>query len=192
MGRAFAEAPLAGTYPGVICIAPRMAEARIVNELECSESMFWDRLFFDGEFNRRLFLEELKFVGWRVLRQADVGGDVVERELEVMPPVGDLPSPLRAVIGEGLSYREVGRFDKNRRRYTVKAISPKLGDRLLVEGELYTEATSERTCRRIFAVRVVAKIFGVGGMVESRVVADLERSYAASARFIGRYVKELS
>jgi hypothetical protein len=164
-----------------------MTEARIVHELSCSESTFWDRLFFDAEFNRRLFLEELGFAGWRLLRQVDISADVVERELEVTPRIGDLPGPLRTLIGEGLSYREVGRFDKQRRRYSVKAKSTKLGDRLLVEGDLFTESIGEQTCRRIFSVRVTARILGVGGLLEKRVLSDLEQNYASSARFIARF-----
>jgi hypothetical protein len=169
-----------------------MTEAQIVHELACGESVFWDRLFFDAEFNRRLFLEELKFAGWRIIRQAEVEDGIVEREVEVMPPVGDLPGPLRAVVGEGISYREVGRLDKKRRRYTVRASSAKLGDRVLVEGEQTTSSISETRCRRIFKVRVTAKIFGIGGLLEKRVIADLEHSYEVSARFTDCYVKELA
>jgi hypothetical protein len=169
-----------------------MIDGRIVHQLSCSESMFWDTLFFDAEFNRRLFLEELGFYGWKVLRQTEVGADVVERELEVSPPVGSLPGPLRALIGEGISYREVGRYDRTRRRYSVKAKSATLSDRLLVDGELFTEKTDEQSCRRIFSVRVAASIFGVGGLLEKRVFSDLEQSYASSAAFIARYVKELA
>lgn len=168
-----------------------MTEARIVHELDCSESLFWDHLFFDDEFNRRLFLEELGFAGWRVLQQGDPSNALVERELEVTPPIGDLPGPLRSLIGEGLSYRELGRYDAKRRRYAVKAKSAKLGDRLVVEGELYTEAIDADRCRRIFTVRVEAKIFGVGGLLEKRVLADLEQNYSASAKFIGKYAQEL-
>ncbi|MGE5788790.1 MAG: DUF2505 family protein [Myxococcales bacterium] len=168
-----------------------MTDAKIVNELACSEATFWDRLFFDDDFNRRLFLDELGFAGWRVLKQTSISADVVEREIEVMPKVGDIPGPLRAVVGEGLSYRELGRYDRQRRQYDVKAIS-KLGDRLTVDGELTTQSIAPDRCRRIFSVRVVAKIFGVGGMLEKRVLADLEQNHADSARFIDRYVKTLT
>jgi hypothetical protein len=166
-----------------------MTETRIVNELECSEATFWDVLFFDAEFNRRLFLEELKFESWKVVSERE-SDDVVERELEVCPNVGEIPGPLKAVVGDGLSYREQGTFDRKRRRYVVKAKSPKMGDRVLVEGEMYTEPLGENRCRRIFAVKATARIFGVGGLLEKRILADLEKSYAQSAAFIGRYVRE--
>jgi hypothetical protein len=112
------DAPLVRTAPPVVCVVP-MADARIVHELACSESVFWDKLFFDDEFNRRLFLEELHFSGWRVVRTGDTNADLVEQEVEATPPIGDLPGPLRAIIGEGISYHEVGKCDRKRRRYAV-------------------------------------------------------------------------
>jgi hypothetical protein len=169
-----------------------MTDARIVHEIGCSESVFWEKVFFDDEFNRRLFVEELKFANWRIVRKSDPNLDLVELEVEATPPIGELPGPLRAIIGEGISYREVGKFDRRRRHYAVKAKSNTLGDKLLVDGELVTEALDENRCRRIFSVRVTARIFGVGGMLEKRLIADLERNYEVSARFTNQYVKTLT
>jgi hypothetical protein len=166
-----------------------MAEARITNELACSEDVFWEKLFFDTEFNRRLFLTELGFVQWKILSEKTTD-DFVERELDVTPKVTDVPGPVKAVIGDSLGYHEHGRYDRKRRRYAVKATSPVLGDRFLLEGEMYTETLGENRCRRIFNVKVTTKIFGVGGLIEKRVIADLEKSYAESAKFIGKYVQE--
>lgn len=168
-----------------------MTEARIVNELFCSESTFWEKLFLDDEFNRRIYLEQLGFGAWRVLRQREISPNLLEREIEVMPKVSDLPGPLRALVGEGLSYREVGLLDRERHRYEVKAHSAKLGDRLLVEGVLTTEGIDAEHCRRVFAVRVEAKIFGVGGLLEKRVISDLEQSHSDSAKFINQHLKSL-
>jgi len=165
-----------------------MAESRIVNELDCSENRFWDELFFDAEFNRKLFLEELGFTTWKIVSEKTTD-EVVERRLEVSPRVGEIPAAVKAVIGESLGYVEEGRYDRKRRRYAVKATSPKLGDRFLVEGEMYTEPLGENRCRRIFAVKVTAKIFGVGGLIERRVLADMEKSYAQSASYIGKYAE---
>lgn len=165
-----------------------MAESIIVNELDCSENVFWDELFFDEEFNRKLFLEELGFEVWKIVSEKSTD-DAVERQLDVCPKVGDIPSAVKAVVGESLGYREFGRYDRKRRRYAVKATSPKLGDRFLVEGEMHTEPLGDARCKRVFTVKVTAKIFGVGGLIEKRVLADMEKSYAQSAGFIGRYLR---
>jgi hypothetical protein len=104
--------------------------------------------------------------------------------------VADIPGPLKAIVGESLAYHEQGRYDRKRRRYAVKATSPKLGERFLLEGEMYTEPLGDNRCKRIFDVKVTTKIFGVGGLLEKRVLTDLEKSYAESAAFIGKYVQE--
>jgi hypothetical protein len=182
--------PLVHSVLLVVCVLA-MADARIVHDLDCSESVFWDKLFLDGEFNRRMFVEALKFAGWRVVRESDKTVDPVEIEVEATPPIGDLPGPLRAIVGDGISYREIGKCDRRCRRYTVQVKSNTLGDKLLVDGELSTEAIDENRCRRVFTVRVTAKIFGVGGMLEKRVLADLERNYEASARYINQHAKAL-
>jgi hypothetical protein len=166
-----------------------MADSRIVNELDCSEDTFWNVLFLDPEFNRRMFLDELKFTKWQVVSERDQG-DILERELDVGLNVGDIPAAVKAVVGDSIGYREQGRFDRKRRRYAVKASNPKLGDKFLLEGEMSTEPLGENRCRRIFQVRVGIKIFGVGGMIEKRIIAELEKSYAQSAAFITRYVRE--
>jgi hypothetical protein len=167
-----------------------MAETRIVNELACSEAVFWEKCFLDAEFNRQFYLEELGFVEWKILNETSTN-ELILREIEVVPQASELPGPLKAVLGDALGYREVGRFDRTRRRYTVKATSPKLGDRFSFDGEMYTEPLGEGRCRRIFKVSVTAKIFGVGGLLEKRVIADLEKSYVQSAAYINRRASSL-
>jgi hypothetical protein len=166
-----------------------MAETRIINELGCSEDVFWEELFFDDEFNRRTFIDILGFNGWKVLSERKTD-DFIEREIDVSPNVGDIPAAIKAVVGETLGYVEKGRYDRKRRRYAVKAISPKLGDRFSFEGEMYTEPVGPNRCRRIFNVKVTTKIFGIGGVVEKLVISNLEKSYAQSAAFLDRYVAE--
>jgi hypothetical protein len=166
-----------------------MTDSRIVNDLDCSESTFWDELFFDPEFNRRMFLDELKFTKWQVLSTREVG-EVLERELDVGLNADALPAAAKSVIGDSLGYREQGKYDRKRRRYAVKATNSKLGDKFLLEGEMHTEPLGEQRCRRIFELKVTVKLFGVGGMIEKLVLSELQKSYAESATFIGRYMRE--
>ena len=65
-----------------------------------------------------------------------------------------------------------------------------LRGKLHITGLLYTEPAGEGKCRRIYESSVVAKIFGVGGMIESRIIADVKASYDKAAEFTNRWVKE--
>jgi hypothetical protein len=166
-----------------------MADVRIVHELACSVDVFWNRLFFDPEFNRELFFNRLRFIGWEVTKQTETEQEI-RRTVKVNPPVDDVPAPLRAALGSGFSYSEEGRFDKSTRHYTLRAIPDRMADRLGVEGELFCEPTQEGHCRRVFVAHVEARVFGIGGMIEKRVLADLSRNYDDSALFIATYLKQ--
>lgn len=63
-------------------------------------------------------------------------------------------------------------------------------DKIAISGVIYAERTGDRTCRRIYDAVVTAKIFGIGGMVENRILQDIRQSYDKAAQFTNRYVKE--
>jgi hypothetical protein len=167
----------------------RMAQVHIVHVYNCGEAAFW-KLFFDEEYNLRLFLQALRFPAYEQL-SLEENEHEIRRVTRLTPPVGDLPGPLRRVIGEGIGYREVGVFDRQARRFTIDVVPNKMPDRLTVRGVLHTEAVDERTSRRRFDGTVAARLVGIGGMLEQRLVADMKANYAASAEFTNRYIAEL-
>ena len=168
-----------------------MADIRVEHVFECSPDTFWSRIIFDAEFNRKMYVEQLGFSAWRVLetREDDL---TLKRIIEVIPPVGDLPGPLRKLIGSGFGYREEGTFDKKTQRYHVKAIPNRLADKLSVQGELWCDSLGEARCRRIFEGTIEARIFGLGGLLKSRLIADMKRSYDAGARCTSEHLSELA
>lgn len=166
-----------------------MPEFRAEHTFNCSEETFWTKLFFDDEYNRRLFLERLKFAGWKVTKHQEAG-DKVERIVEAIPPIGDLPGPLKAVVGEGAGYEERGTLDRGAHRYTAEVVPNRLADKIHVRIEISTVADGPERCKRIAKGSVTAKIFGVGGLLEKKMIADLEKSYAKSAEFTNAFVAE--
>ena len=166
-----------------------MAEVHIVHVHNCGEAAFW-KLFFDEEYNRRLFRGALGFPAYGQLSFEETDREI-RRVTRLTPPVGDLPGPLRKVIGEGIGYQEVGVFDRQARRFAIDVVPNKMPDRLTVRGVLYTEAVDERTSRRRFDGTVAARLFGIGGMLEQRLIADMKANYAASAEFTNHYIAEL-
>ncbi len=162
---------------------------RIVHTYNVDEDTFWQKLFFDEEYNRRLYLEALKFHDWKVEKHEDRDNEV-HRDINVSPRLGDLPGPMKKVLGDNIRYTESGVFDKARRRYKITIIPSALADKLKVGGELYTEPAGDKQCRRVFEGTVDVKIFGIGSMMEKRLVADLEKSYGAGAKFTNKYIEE--
>ncbi|HEY2410469.1 MAG TPA: DUF2505 family protein [Polyangiaceae bacterium] len=166
-----------------------MAEIRVEHVFNCSEDTFWGKVFFDEEYNRRLFKDVLKFPTWRVLKSND-SESAVERVIEASPPIGDLPGALKAVVGENVGYEEHGHYDKKTRRYKVRVVPNRLSDKISVNVEMWLEPAGDGKCRRIAKASATAKIFGVGGMLEKKMLSDLERSYEKSASFTNTFVAE--
>jgi len=108
-----------------------------------------------------------------------------------MPTVGDLPGAIKSLIGDNLGYTEEGTYDKKLRRFRVKVVPSVLADKLSVRGEIWLQPQGTDRCKRIFDAQVSVKIFGVGSIIEKRLIADLQLSYNAGAAFTTEYLKGL-
>jgi hypothetical protein len=166
-----------------------MASLDIEHTFNCSEDTFWDRIFLDPEYNERVYKTELKFPLWREVSREERGG-ALHRVIEVVPYVGELPTALKAVVGEGIGYEERGVLDRSAKTYKVTVIPNKLADKISVKVDLWTVADGDKRCRRKARAECSVKIFGLGGAIEKRMLADLERAYAKSADFTNRFIAE--
>jgi hypothetical protein len=166
-----------------------MATLEVEHVFNCSEATFWDRIFLDPEYNERLFKTELKFPVCREASREEKDGKL-HRVVEVVPYVGELPGAIKAVVGEGIGYEERGVLDRAAKTYKVVVVPNKLADKLNVKVDIWTVADGDTRCRRKVRADVSVKIFAVGGAIEKRMLADLERSYQKSADFTNRFIAE--
>lgn len=166
-----------------------MQERRFEHTYNCSADVFWSQIFLDEAYNQRMFLQELHFESWRVLRSEERGTEV-HRVVEGVPKLGDLPGPLKKLLSEGAAYEERGVVDRAQQRYRLEVTPRSLASKLSISGELFTTPLSERSCRRTYVARVEARVFGVGKMIEDRLLHDLQRSYEKAATFTNRWIAE--
>jgi hypothetical protein len=166
-----------------------MPSFRLEHTFECSQDCYWDRVFFDEEYNRRLFFDELHFTEWREVEKKDEGNRVL-RLVRALPPFGDLPAALKTLIGDGVGYEERGVYDKSAHRYEAKVQPNRLADKVAVTVTMTTEPLGEHRCKRLVNGSVTARIFVVGAVLEQRMISDLSRSYAKSADFTNRFLAE--
>jgi Protein of unknown function (DUF2505) len=166
-----------------------MAETQIRHVYDCDEDTFWREILFDAEFNRRLYVEHLGFEQWDVLRDEDDERER-RREIRVHPVTGELPAALAKVVGDNIGYTEKGVFDKRRRRYTADVIPNRMPDKLRIRAELYVEPRGDSRCERFVDLRVEAKIFGIGGLIERRILSDTIDGYDRGYAFGQRYLAE--
>ncbi len=166
-----------------------MAEITLRHEFDCDEDTYWEKCTFDADFNKRLYLEVLKFPGYDLVEQKDDDAKRT-RKVRIDPPLGNLPGPVKKAIGDKFSYVEEGTFDKKTKRYTFKITPSTMGDKAKTFGELYCEKLGDKKIVRVAKVTVEVKVFMIGGMVEEKIMHDLKHSYEEAAKFTRVFLKE--
>jgi hypothetical protein len=166
-----------------------MPEVTLRHEIDTDEDTFWSKIVFDEAFNKKLYEGALRFPGWKLLDSKEDDAKIVRR-VQVDPPVGDLPGPVKKVIGDRLAYTEEGTFDKKTKRYAFKVTPSTLAEKTKVSGELWVEKIGDKKIRRMCRISVEVKVFVVGGMVEDRIMADLRSSYDNSTTYTNQFIRE--
>jgi hypothetical protein len=142
---------------------------------DCSPETFWNA-FWDPEFNRKLYLEALGFREIEILEQTDV-----TRRMRAVPKL-DMPGPLVKVLGDRFGYEERGKLDRARGEWRWSTIPNALGDKIRTEGVLRIVSDGSG-CRRLDEVTIEAKVFGIGGLIESTAEKQLRASWEKEAVF---------
>lgn len=169
--------------------APMASKFRCRHEFDCSEDTFWDACTFSEDFCKKLYLDVLKFPGWKVLEQT-TNGDKLSRRVQIDPPLVGMPAPVLKIVGDRFSYMEIGDYDRKAHRYTFEIKPSTAADKAKTSGVLWTEKLGDNRCARTAEVDVDVKVFLVGSMLEEKILADLKKSYEETSRYIGQYLKE--
>lgn len=157
-----------------------MPKFTITHEFNSDEDTFW-KVFFDKAFNDRLYKEHLQFSQYEVVDQRETDAEIV-RKVKGSPKM-NLPGPVAKLFGSGFSYVEEGRLNKATKLWTWKMTPSALGDKLRNEGTMRIEKIGEGRIRRIADITIEAKVFGVGGLIESSAEKQLREGWDASAPF---------
>ncbi|MFO0658614.1 MAG: DUF2505 family protein [Polyangiaceae bacterium] len=140
-----------------------MIHFTLTHEIDCAAEAFWST-FFSKEFNDALYKTELAFPEFNVLKLDKLDGDT-HREVDALPKLA-MPPVVMKLLGNGFRYREEGTLDRAKLTYNWKIIQYARGTKL-PDGFVKIESINEKRCRRIVDITIEAKIFGVGGIVES-------------------------
>ncbi len=166
-----------------------MPEVTLRHEMDCSEDTFWNKCIFDEEYNRRLFLDALKFPGFALLASTD-DAERKTKKARIDPPLVGIPGPVKKAIGDRMSYVEDGVYDKKTKRYRCVITPSTFADKTKVTAELWCESLGEKKIARSVRVSVEVKVFVIGSMVEEKILHDLKHSYDVAATFTNEFVKE--
>lgn len=146
----------------------------------------FETLFFDEDFNVAL-CRALKLDRHPVSHEVKDG---VLRRVVRISPNRDIPGPMAKVLGSSkIEYTEHTDYRMGGYQANWKTISSVLTDKVDSSGTLSFVKRGDGVAR-IAEGEVKVKIFGLGGVVEKFIVADVESSYAQAAEFMLSYVKQ--
>lgn len=164
-----------------------MKKITLRHEINCSVDHFW-KVFFDKEFNTTLFLESLGFPEYQILAQEETDSTIT-RTIKGTPKM-EMPKPVMKLLGDGFSYEESGSLNRATGEWKWRTTPAKLADKLRTEGVVTCEKISDDKCRRISVIEIEAKVFGVGGLIESSTEKQMTDGWNKSADFMNRWIKD--
>jgi hypothetical protein len=164
-----------------------MQSFTLSHEIHCDEETFW-KAFFDKDFNASLYKDGLGFPEYTLLDLKETADEIVRRA-KVTPKM-DAPAPVAKVLGSSFSYIEEGTFDRAAKVYRWKSIPSQMADKVKTDGEVRAEPAGDGKVRRISSFRYEAKIFAIGGLVESSLEKSLRSGWDKSAVYMNEWLKK--
>lgn len=155
---------------------------------DVSPEVFWNAVYFDGEYTRALFIEGLGMRRVSVVADATGADGKRRRSLEVDLAPLELPGPVAKLLKGGLGYREELTFDGAMGEASFHDRFNQLTDRLVMSGRMKAEKTFDGKTRRHTTVHFEANIFGVGGLVEKAAERILRDTWDKSAAYTRQWI----
>jgi hypothetical protein len=164
-----------------------MGKFTVRHEINCNEETFW-KVFFDKEFNEKLYKGELTFPEFKILDQTDSDSETVRKVAGT--PKMNVPGPVAKVLGSNFSYKEEGRLDKKSKVWSWKMIPGNMADKLRNEGTMRIEKIGDDRVRRIADLVIEAKVnMLINGLIESSAEKQLREGWDQSAIFMNNWLK---
>jgi hypothetical protein len=164
-----------------------MPTFKVTHEINCNAETFW-KLFFDHDVNVKMFKDALGFPAYEVIEFRETDASIY-RKVAGQPKM-NVPGPVAKLLGNSFRYTEEGTFDKKSGVWKWKMTPSAMADKLRQEGSMKIEPIGDNKVRRIAELVNEAKVFGVGGMIESSAEKQLREGWDASAQFYNKYLTQ--
>jgi hypothetical protein len=164
-----------------------MGKFTVTHEINCNADTFW-KIFFDKTFSEKLYKESLGFPEYTITEQRDTGTEVIR--VSVGTPKMDMPGPVAKLLGSSFSFTEHGTFNKATKVYRFKSTPSTMADKLRNEGTLRIEPIGDNKVRRIAEIEIEAKVFGVGGLIESSAEKQFREGWDRSAVYMNQWIAD--
>lgn len=162
-----------------------MKKVHLVHEIHCSAEAFW-KLYFDPEFTAALITQAVKVDDFKILKFAETDREI--HRISTGRPRINAPAAIQKVIGDNFSYTDEVRFDKSTQILRWQIRLSTFTDKTRNEGVLRVEPIGPDRIRRIADAEVEARIFGMGGIMESGMEKQMQEGWGAGAEFTNRWI----
>jgi hypothetical protein len=160
-----------------------MRKVTAEHEVACSSDKFWE-LFFGKEFNDELYLKVLQCSSFEILEQSDTA-----RRLLVSPKV-NMPKAVMKLMGDSFSYEERGTFDPDKGIWSYEVLPNALKGKLTNNGTVRCVSLGEGRCKRVDEMKVEAKVFGLGSIIEGSTEKEVLGAWDHAAVFMNDWIKK--
>ena len=162
-----------------------MKKVHLSHEIHCSPEAFW-KLYFDPEFTAALIKEAIKVDDFKIVKFEETDREI--HRITTGRPRINAPAAIQKVIGDNFSYTEEARLDRATQTLRWQIRLSTFTDKTRNEGVLRVEPLGPDRIRRIADAEVEAKIFGMGGMMESGMEKQMQEGWAAGAEYTNRWI----
>jgi hypothetical protein len=162
-----------------------MKKVHLSHEINCSPEVFW-KLYFDPAFTEALLREAIKVDDFKIVKLEETDQEIVR--VTTGKPRISAPAAVQKMIGNNFSYTEEARFDRKTQTLRWKISLSTFTDKTRNEGVMRLEPIGTDRVRRIADAEVEAKIFGMGGMMESGMEKQMTEGWAEGAAFTNRWI----
>ena len=163
---------------------PAMRRTTREDVLDCDVETFW-KVFLDREYTEKCYLQGLDFKELEILEQTET-----TRRIRAVPRL-EVPAAVAKLLGDRFGYEERGTLDRAKNEWRWSNTPNTLGDKLKTEGTLRVEPAGEGKCRRIDEVTFDAKVFGVGGLLETTAEKQVRAAWEKETAFLRGWLKKL-
>jgi len=159
---------------------------RIENVLRVTPAVFWERLFFDADFNRGLY-EALGFEAYEVQKLERMPDGKIRRTLRAEPPI-NAPSLIKSRLKGKVFYTEEGVYDPARSIWEFANESSVASDSTRVSGSIRAEP-HEAGMLHVVELEILVKAFGLGSVVERVIEKNTRDSYRVTTEYTNAYAE---
>jgi hypothetical protein len=152
---------------------------KISHDFDATEEAFY-AVFFDRDTMHRMYREYMSFPECNITQEDD--GDRTRRTIVAVPKM-EMPAALAKLAGNSIRYTEAGTFDKKSKTYTWKTTTGFMPDKIKHEGVQRIESLGNGKIRRTAEITLEAKVFGLGGVIESTFQKALHDGWEKATQF---------